>query len=92
MILGLNWNDKNQNSLKYYSKVSSKFDPTGNWTLKPKSNRLREDFSTENSEEDSSATSSEVTGSEIEDDSYVRWTFWLDDDDDDDDAPIVKSM
>ena len=87
MILGLNWNDKNQNSLKYYSKVSSKFDPTGNWTLKPKSNRLREDFSTENSEEDS-----EVTGSEIEDDSYVRWTFWLDDDDDDDDAPIVKSM
>ena len=86
MILGLNWNDKNQNSLKYYSKVSSKFDPTGNWTLKPKSNRLREDFSTENSEEDS-----EVTGSEIEDDSYVRWTFWLDDDDDDD-APIVKSM
>ena len=87
MILGLNWYDKNQNSLKYYSKVSSKFDPTGNWTLKPKSNRLREDFSTENSEEDS-----EVTGSEIEDDSYVRWTFWLDDDDDDDDAPIVKSM
>ena len=86
MILGLNWNDKNQNSLKYYSKVSSKFDPTGNWTLKPKSNRLREDFSTENSEEDS-----EVTGSEIEDDSYVRWTFWLDDDDDDY-APIVKSM